>query len=93
VPQGKKGKRGMIGVALRFHLGPHIELAQGQDGLGVTLALPDGGLWQFRSGREPVTIEESLWADGLGRPWARASLSSRPRSRAAEKVSPGCSRR
>jgi uncharacterized heparinase superfamily protein len=74
VPHGKKGKRGMIGVALRFHLGPHIELAQGQDGLGVTLALPDGGLWQFRSGREPVTIEESLWADGLGRPMGTRQL-------------------
>jgi uncharacterized heparinase superfamily protein len=68
LPQGKKGKPGTVGVALRFHLGPHIELAQGQDGLGVTLALPDGSLWQFRSGREPVTIEESLWADGQGRP-------------------------
>lgn len=68
VPTGRKGKRGTIGVALRFHLGPHIELAQGQDGLGVTLALPDGSLWQFRSGRDPVTIEESIWADGLGRP-------------------------
>lgn len=68
VPQAKKGKRGTIGVALRFHLGPHIELAQGQDGLGVTLALPDGGLWQFRSGRDAVTIEDSLWADGQGRP-------------------------
>ncbi len=68
VPTGRKGKRGMIAVALRFHLGPHIELAQGEDGLGVTLALPDGSLWQFRSGRDPVTVEESLWADGLGRP-------------------------
>lgn len=68
VPTGKKGKRGTIAVALRFHLGPHIELAQGRDGLGVTLALADGSLWQFRSGRDPVTIEESLWADGQGRP-------------------------
>ncbi len=68
VPTGRKGKRGMIGVALRFHLGPHIELAQGRDGLGVTLALPDGSLWQFRSGRDPIAIEESLWADGQGRP-------------------------
>lgn len=68
LPTGRKGKRGTIGVALRFHLGPHIELAQGQDGLGVTLALPDGSLWQFRSGRDPVTVEESIWADGQGRP-------------------------
>ncbi|BEV02376.1 heparinase II/III family protein [Novosphingobium olei] len=68
IASGRKGKRGTVGVALRFHLGPHIELAQGADGLGVTLSLPDGSLWQFRSGRDPVTIEESLWADGQGRP-------------------------
>lgn len=74
VPTGRRGKRGMIGVALRFHLGPHIELAQGRDGLGVTLALPDGSLWQFRSGRDPVTLEESLWSDGMGRPLATRQL-------------------
>lgn len=74
VPTGRRGKRGMIGVALRFHLGPHIELAQGRDGLGVTLALPDGSLWQFRSGRDPVTLEESLWSDGIGRPLATRQL-------------------
>ena len=68
VPQGRKGKRGTIGVALRFHLGPHIELAQSRDGLGVMLALADGSVWQFRSGREAVTVEESLWADAQGRP-------------------------
>ncbi len=68
VPTGRKGKRGMINVALRFHLGPHIELSASADGKGVTLALPDGSLWQFRSGRDPVSIEESLWADGAGRP-------------------------
>ncbi|MCW1382273.1 heparinase II/III family protein [Novosphingobium sp. KCTC 2891] len=74
VATGRKGKRGTVGVALRFHLGPHIELAQGQDGLGVTLALPDGSLWQFRSGRDPVTIEDSLWADGQGRPLGTRQL-------------------
>jgi uncharacterized heparinase superfamily protein len=74
VPTGRRGKRGTIGVALRFHLGPHIELAQGRDGLGVTLALPDGSLWQFRSGRDPVTLEESIWADGSGRPLATRQL-------------------
>ncbi len=74
VPTGRKGKRGTIAVNLRFHLGPHIELAQGRDGLGVTLALPDGSLWQFRSGRDAVTIEESLWADAQGRPVATRQL-------------------
>lgn len=74
LPTGRRGKRGMIGVALRFHLGPHIEVAQGRDGLGITLALPDGGLWQFRSGRDPVVLEESLWSDGMGRPLATRQL-------------------
>ena len=74
VPTGRRGKRGMIGVALRFHLGPHVELAQGRDGLGVTLALADGSLWQFRSGRDPVVLEESIWSDGMGRPLATRQL-------------------
>jgi uncharacterized heparinase superfamily protein len=74
VPAGRRGKRGTIGVTLRFHLGPHIELAQGRDGLGITLALPDGSLWQFRSGRDPVAVEESLWADSQGRPMGTRQL-------------------
>lgn len=74
LPTGRRGKRGMIGVALRFHLGPHVEVAQGRDGLGITLALPDGSLWQFRSGRDPVVLEESLWSDGMGRPLATRQL-------------------
>lgn len=74
VPAGRKGKRGTIGVALRFHLGPHIEIAASSDGKGVTLALPDGSLWQFRSGRDAISIEESLWADGQGRPFATRQL-------------------
>lgn len=71
---GRKGKRGTIGVALRFHLGPNVDLGQSADGLGATLSLPDGSLWQFRSGRDPVAIEESLWADGQGRPVATRQL-------------------
>lgn len=74
VPAGRKGKRGTIPVALRFHLAPHIEIAEGEDGQGVTLALPDGSLWVFRSGRDPVTVEDSLWADGNGRPHGTRQL-------------------
>ena len=76
VPVGKKGKRGKIGFAIRFHIGPGIELGLSQDKRGAGLALPDGSYWQFRmasndaadtSGRE-LTIEESMWVDGSGRP-------------------------
>jgi uncharacterized heparinase superfamily protein len=68
VPTGRKGKRGMVGFAIRFHLGPGIEVGLSEDRMGVGLALPDGSYWQFRSGAGEVGIEESIWADGQGRP-------------------------
>ncbi|MDE2596729.1 MAG: heparinase II/III-family protein [Sphingomonadales bacterium] len=67
VPTGRKGQRGKVSFAIRFHLGPGIEAGLSEDRQGVGLALPDGSYWQFRAGGE-VTIEESIWADGQGRP-------------------------
>lgn len=72
VPEGKKGKRGKIGFAIRFHIGPGIELGLSEDRKGAGLALPDGTLWHFRmaatdAGGE-LSIEESMWVDGNGRP-------------------------
>jgi uncharacterized heparinase superfamily protein len=72
VPAARKGKRGKIGFAIRFHIGPGIELGLADGGRGAGMALPDGSYWQFRCGDlgEGVTlsIEESLWVDGQGRP-------------------------
>ncbi len=68
VPAGRKGKRGKVSYALRFHLGPGVEAAAGSGGRGATLALPDGGYWQFVAGDGALEIEESLWVDGDGRP-------------------------
>lgn len=68
VPTGRRGKRGKVGFAIRFHLGPGIEIGLSEDGQGVGLALPDGSYWQFRAGTGEVTVEDSLWIDGLGRP-------------------------
>lgn len=69
VPSSGKGKSGKVGFAIRFHLGTGIEAGLSEDGKGAGLALPDGSYWQFRTGSEgQVTIEESLWADGHGRP-------------------------
>lgn len=70
VPAGKKGKNGKVSFAIRFHLGPGVEVGLSEDGQGVGLALPDGSYWQFRAGGGQVTIEESIWADGHGRPQA-----------------------
>ena len=67
VPAGK-GKTGKVSFAIRFHLGSGIEVGLSDDGQGAGLALPDGSYWQFRSGGGAVTIEESIWADGQGRP-------------------------
>lgn len=68
VPSGGKGKNGKVGFAIRFHLGAGIEVGLSEDGQGAGLALPDGSYWQFRSGGGQVSIEESIWADGQGRP-------------------------
>ncbi len=68
VPTGRKGKRGKVGFAIRFHLGPEIEARLSDDRQGAGLALADGSYWQFRSGEGEIAIEESLWVDGNARP-------------------------
>lgn len=71
LPVGKRGKTGKIGFAIRFHIGPGIELRLSEDKKGAGLALPDGTYWQFRVAGDfagEVAIEESLWVDGNGRP-------------------------
>ena len=68
LPTGRKGKRGKVAFAIRFHLGPDVEARLSDDGQGAGLALPDGSYWQFRSGEAEVALEEGLWVDGQGRP-------------------------
>ncbi|MXO75323.1 heparinase [Altererythrobacter aerius] len=72
VPAGRRGKRGKIAFAIRFHVGPGIEMGLSKDGRGAGLSLPDGSYWQFRIGKlaegVALSIEESLWVDGQGRP-------------------------
>ncbi|KLE34259.1 heparinase II/III family protein [Aurantiacibacter luteus] len=68
VPSGRKGQRGKVPYAIRFHLGRHVEATLTDGGKGASLLLPDGALWQFVTGAEALEIEESLWVDGNGRP-------------------------
>ncbi len=68
VPSGRKGKRGKVPFAIRFHLGRHVEAKVADGGKGASLLLPDGSLWQFITGAEGVSLEESLWVDGHGKP-------------------------
>ena len=81
VPVSRKGKRGKIGFAIRFHLGRGVEAHLSDDKLGASLLLPDGRLWQFRlrgdaagSGEVVLSREDSLWVDGEGRPHATEQL-------------------
>ena len=71
-PAGRRGKRGKVACAIRFHIGRGIELGLADDKRGAGLGLPDGSYWQFRLGGEgdnaTLAIEESLWVDGDGRP-------------------------
>ena len=68
MPNGRKGKRGKVAYAIRFHLGPDIEARLSEDGRGAGIALADGSYWQFRVGEGEVTIEDSIWVDGHARP-------------------------
>ncbi len=68
VPNGRKGKRGKVAYAIRFHLGPDIEARLSEDGRGAGIALADGSYWQFRVGEGEVSIEDSIWVDGQARP-------------------------
>ncbi|MEN9717692.1 MAG: hypothetical protein RIQ99_570 [Pseudomonadota bacterium] len=74
VPATSKGKNGKVGFAIRFHVGAGIQVVAADDGQGAGLALPDGSYWQFRAGGGQVSVEESLWTDGQGRPQLIAQL-------------------
>ncbi|GMM91920.1 heparinase II/III family protein [Qipengyuania sp. MTN3-11] len=77
-PAGRRGKRGKIDFAIRFHLAPRIEVGLSEDGRGAGLALPDGSYWQLRLGGDragqELAVEDSLWVDGQGRPRATQQL-------------------
>ena len=77
-PSGRKGKRGKIGFAMRFHLGLGAEAQPTDDGRGVHIALPDASYWQFRLGGDigdaNCSVEDSIWVDGQGRPHATQQI-------------------
>ena len=67
-PAARTGRRGKVGFAIRFHLGPLVDPRLAANGHDADLVLPDGSAWRFSSPDAPLAIEESLWADGAGRP-------------------------
>lgn len=79
LPQGRRRKLGVVPFAVRFHLGDGVQASPTADGLAALLRLPgqgtaSGALWQFRCRGGTLTIEDSLWIDGEGRPIATQQL-------------------
>jgi len=69
VPAGRKGTRGKVPYAVRFHIGPGVEVALADTGRSAGLALPDGSYWHFvAAAGGALELDESIWVDGEGRP-------------------------
>jgi len=68
LPAPRRRKPAAVPYVLRFHLAPGVEPTVTADGQGVLLRLEGGTLWQFRAGGGQLSVEESLWVDGNGRP-------------------------
>ncbi|MFA5990336.1 MAG: heparinase II/III family protein [Sphingomonas sp.] len=74
LPTGKRRKQGMVGFALRFHLGARVDVSPTADGQAALLRLPGGALWQFRCRGGALSIEQSLWIDAMGIPQSTHQL-------------------
>lgn len=57
-----------VQVAIRFHLGGNIELAEGDNKQAIVLRLGNGSSWLFVAGGGQVQVDDSIWVDGNGRP-------------------------
>ena len=73
-PRGRRRRSAVLPFAVRFHLGPSVEVTSTADGQGALLRIRGGGLWQFRCREGLLSGEESLWVDGEGRPHATRQL-------------------
>jgi len=80
LPDGRRRRTAAAAFAVRFHLGAGVEASPTADGMAAILRLPAAdqadqadqreraALWQFRCRGGVLSIEESLWIDGDGRP-------------------------
>lgn len=74
LPVGRRRVAARTPFAIRFHLAPGIETVPTADGRGALLRPDQGAAWQFRAGDGVLTIEESVWVDGGGRPLPSRAL-------------------
>ena len=66
LPTDRKRKPQASPFAVRFHLGPHVEVSPTADGNGALLRIVQGPLWQFRATGGKLSVDESLWINGDG---------------------------
>jgi uncharacterized heparinase superfamily protein len=67
-PKGRKKIRDSASYAVRFHLAPGVEATTTADGMGAIHRSKGAPPWNFRCRGGSLTIEDSLWIDGRGRP-------------------------
>ncbi len=68
LPVAGKKKPVATHFALRFHLGKGVEVSPTADGQGALLRISQGPLWQFRCRGGALSVDDSIWVDGDGRP-------------------------
>ncbi|MBV8686693.1 MAG: heparinase II/III family protein [Alphaproteobacteria bacterium] len=68
IASGRRRRGEPVPFALRFHLGPSVEVATTADGQGALLRVRGGGVWHFRCRGGRLAIEDSLWIDGEANP-------------------------
>lgn len=68
LPHPRHKAKDNVPVQIRFHLGADIELTESGQNRSVILRLADGSSWLFAAGAGDVTVDESIWVDGNGRP-------------------------
>jgi uncharacterized heparinase superfamily protein len=66
--RGRRKPGEELPFAIRFHLAPNVEAATTADGQGALLRIRGGTVWQFRCRGGRLSIEDSIWIDGDGRP-------------------------
>ncbi len=74
LPTQRRRKPTVAPFVLRFHLAQNVDASLTADGQGALLRIDMGALWQFRCGAGALSIEDSLWVDGDGRPHATRQL-------------------
>jgi uncharacterized heparinase superfamily protein len=66
LPQAKP--KDNVAVAVRFHLGPDIEIVPSDKPQTALLRMADGSNWAFLTSGGILTVDDSLWVDQNGRP-------------------------